>query len=933
MAISDKSIEQLTKSINDLVQSMKNKNSFGTDKESSVRLGRGGSSNATDASGNNLNKSIEGLRDLHKSMKSGGMTLADHFSKTVKNILPLNKALSELEEVFSDVADKFGKEFEEIARSAAEFVKANKGNVKVIQETSRLHEEYAAVQKDVLKIHKMNEKELKDNAVEIRKILDTEKKLREEYANSEFYKATKLEAASGAFVQYMENLTDAMDKDTPTKVKLTGATLNEIKESTERFAKVNKTIHSVFTEFVNRMDHNLRKAEQKLKDSFDNFGRQLGAAAMETARRIPGAVTSRIQQGQAGNEFTDALMMGLSPQDFNEMKSAMRDTTNAMRNFDPAADTTGSIRRWHSYMHDIGLTGKEASDTLKLVAQNAFDTGKMLDDSTVKRMNETATVLQQVFKGSVMENMETFRDYNRQTYNLMKFSAAATDEERIAVEKETKNRLLLAKFMEIEVDYLKQQQAARHAGSFSGLVESITKGVNAMMASDIVGSDMGWTEKERDVFARGTANLGQLSNADQELFSQLSGQFAKRNAERTVAADAIGGKNGLMAQLGADSERRLQMTFLSQVTDPQSLLDPELEAAVRRQAAGEKGAVDAYMADKEARAAAQRGTVNTDDRLIMGISQFLTGIKESTFGPLIGAIGLNTAALFANTAMLALQRGGVADMFMRRRRAGRGRGPKAPGGGGGSARPPAAGTGGRGIRPGRLMRSMRGGPGALIAGLTLGTAADMVGTDSKTGAGLDVAADAAGWAGTGAMIGSVIPGIGTLAGGIIGGVVGGGYSLYKNRETLLGDLSPATKKAMSGTARGAAIGTAILPGIGTVVGGTIGGFLSNRNAAQTSSTTPTERNTVTFGTQTDSMNRIERDANGNPVVVDTSKDSEYLKRVAEASEKQVGLTEEEQKYKKMRDEEQDIRMEMAQSIGDEISMLAQQSIQGLSLYS
>lgn len=96
---------------------------------------------------------------------------------------------------------------------------------------------------------------------------------------------------------------------------------------------------------------------------------------------------------------------------------------------------------------------------------------------------------------------------------------------------------------------------------------------------------------------------------------------------------------------------------------------------------------------------------------------------------------------------------------------------------------------------GRLMKM---GKGARLAkygkGLLKGGAAGLVGgvagmgmdawrgslddQDSGFGKGLGVASNAAGWAGTGAMIGSIIPGIGTLAGGIIGGVAGAGKGIY-----------------------------------------------------------------------------------------------------------------------------------------------------------
>ena len=61
-------------------------------------------------------------------------------------------------------------------------------------------------------------------------------------------------------------------------------------------------------------------------------------------------------------------------------------------------------------------------------------------------------------------------------------------------------------------------------------------------------------------------------------------------------------------------------------------------------------------------------------------------------------------------------------------------------------------------------------PWAALGGMGLQMAAGAVGEDTGAGRVMNVAGGALGWAGTGAMLGSVIPGIGTAAGAIVGGV-------------------------------------------------------------------------------------------------------------------------------------------------------------------
>lgn len=82
----------------------------------------------------------------------------------------------------------------------------------------------------------------------------------------------------------------------------------------------------------------------------------------------------------------------------------------------------------------------------------------------------------------------------------------------------------------------------------------------------------------------------------------------------------------------------------------------------------------------------------------------------------------------------------------------------------------------------------RASPYAMIGGMALQMGSSAVGEETGLGRGMNVAGSALGWAGTGAMLGSVVPGIGTAAGAIIGGVGGLLYGLYddmKNEEARL----------------------------------------------------------------------------------------------------------------------------------------------------
>ena len=119
--------------------------------------------------------------------------------------------------------------------------------------------------------------------------------------------------------------------------------------------------------------------------------------------------------------------------------------------------------------------------------------------------------------------------------------------------------------------------------------------------------------------------------------------------------------------------------------------------------------------------------------------------------------------------------------------------------------------GGKGGKGGKLIRGLKGFGAGAVAGMGLDLLAHALGTETVGGASADVASSAAGWAGTGALLGSVIPGLGTAVGGAVGGVAGGAYGLYKNWGTLFGssgsktptpNLSPTTLDATTAASVG-----------------------------------------------------------------------------------------------------------------------------------
>ena len=117
---------------------------------------------------------------------------------------------------------------------------------------------------------------------------------------------------------------------------------------------------------------------------------------------------------------------------------------------------------------------------------------------------------------------------------------------------------------------------------------------------------------------------------------------------------------------------------------------------------------------------------------------------------------------------------------------------------------------------GKLGKNLLKGAKGFGIGAALGIggdlAADYLGRDTKAGAGADILGKTASYAGTGALIGSVIPGVGTAIGGAIGGVAGLGMGLYDNFGTLFGSNKAKVTSAKSSKSYQKIAGEEVVPG-------------------------------------------------------------------------------------------------------------------------
>jgi len=120
---------------------------------------------------------------------------------------------------------------------------------------------------------------------------------------------------------------------------------------------------------------------------------------------------------------------------------------------------------------------------------------------------------------------------------------------------------------------------------------------------------------------------------------------------------------------------------------------------------------------------------------------------------------------------------------------------------------PDADPGKGGGKGGKLLKGLKGfGVGSLVSiGGDMASGALKDAGHTKSAAWADMASTTAGMAGTGALVGSVIPGVGTAIGGAVGGAVGAGMGIYQNWGNFFGGGDKKSSAPAGGDTKTAAM--------------------------------------------------------------------------------------------------------------------------------
>ncbi len=534
----DPQTQMLFNTMSELLKHLKTeKNTF-----SDTRMGRGGSSNARSARETNQNVEAiaENLKDLHKSFRSGGRSIADHFKGLVKNIDPLRSAFGKLEDAVMDSAKSHTKAYNMAAKATLDYIKSVNGNVDSLKDLTKEYAELTEAVNDVID----NQEDYVNNQERLNKklALINDKRIKLEQRG---FKG----AVSGSLNLHLKNLGAGKNPSLSHHARYGVNQLND------QYKAVSGLTKSFFTD----MTEKVKTAQADFTKSIENFGKAAGSALLKDAKEIPNFISSRLRYGFESNEFMDAFRMGLSADELNQMRSANRDVINALTGFGKNLDaaSTDSLRQWADNAKKVGLVGQEAAQFTSEQMRLAYNTGRNFDDRLNKQLTFQAQVIQQAFGGSIMDASKMIQDYSNQTSNLIDFNKAATAEEQKSVQAEIVKRMQLVKWMGYEIDFIKQQEQQRHNSRYADIGDRIRKGIFSRLASNEFNRQGGnLNAAQMDVLQRGDAGFD-LNPTEKSQYAELRAQRDQANNRNRAASSDAARNGGFAAGVGLHMQNQL----------------------------------------------------------------------------------------------------------------------------------------------------------------------------------------------------------------------------------------------------------------------------------------------------------------------------------------------------------------------------------------
>lgn len=626
MAVTDQQFQQLLNSLNDLTRTIKqDKNSFGSSDSGGTRMGRGGSANSRAV--RDSNKAAEALADnlneLHKSFKSGGRTIADHFKDMVKNINPLNAAFGRLEDAVKDAATTQTKAYNLAAKHTLDYVKKVSGNVDKLKQLNDDYADLAATVSDIVD----NQEEYAKNQELLNQKLKKAADARIKIEQSGIHGGKPV--LSGPLALYLKNL----EKNPNTKLS------HNAQYGANQLNDQYKAVSDLTKQFFKDVGDSVKKATEEFQRSIESTMKALGSAIAKDAEKIPSYISSRLKYGFESNEFIDAFRMGMSSDELNQLRAANRDVINSVTGFGKymEKDATDSLRVWSDNAKQVGLIGQEAAQFTSDWMRSAFQTGRTYNIELNRELTNQAQTLQQIFGGSIQESAKLIQDYSTQVYNIAKFNRAQTAEQQAVLQKELTTRMLYTKYMGYDIEYMKQQEQMRHNAQFGDIADRIRGAVMGQISAQDLGGKLGWSDSDRALWAKSRRPGAQLNDVEQKRLLSLNSDVSQFKQGYERRASTAGDVGGFIAALAPNiaSERFISGSGGDTM---QGIVDNDIRAQAQRNARGDISFAD-YLKFAEENQKKQADSITMFESAVQEFSESMSGFGGLPGAAIAGAIG------------------------------------------------------------------------------------------------------------------------------------------------------------------------------------------------------------------------------------------------------------------------------------------------------
>ena len=489
---------------------------------------------------------------------------------------------------------------------------------------------------------------------------------------------------------------------------------------------------------------------------------------------------------QSGALFSDGMLgmrkaattAGMSLEDFSKVASTNKE---AFANL--GLGVSGGMQKMSKSM---AAGGEEMRKQLFGLGYSMEDQGNMMA-SVMSTMAGPAGKL----KASDAQVAAATKQYAQNLSLLSALTGEDMKNKEAAIKKENENLAF-----QQQLDGMSEEERLNLQESMKGMSELQRKALRERMVyGTVVSADANIAEAQSSAFKAQNEKLFALQKSGQltvqstidtqaeygpAVAEQVKAMKESARASLQVGGDLAAANNGLMQtyqlqnKMSKDGVEQTKKTLADQVANAKK--DPMVEAQESQRKFGL--AMDDLVSNNMKLFG--EGLTNTMDIATKAVTAFKDFVNGVTTEPtwvekIIAGIGALTAAIPGLITAIQLIKMAI-DWFKGKN----GGGPDIPDvdGKGGKGGPGKPGVGGKLLSIGKNL--VKGGAGAIA-----GVAAEYGGEKlkeagyQKTGTALGVAGKTASYAGTGAMIGSIVPGVGTAIGGGIGATIGLGMGIYE----------------------------------------------------------------------------------------------------------------------------------------------------------